>query len=880
MAASRADAENPAGGGLGTVLLGGNPGGAVSARLRLSTRAAYHPRMPTLTQALARLRVAGRPGILVLPLGALIVALHVWLARSVLVPIEREGHLETVFVSATIGTFASLALWTLGLLIAGHVATRRLAARRTLQPPLLSREDVAYLLPLFCFAASALPLCTLSTGSGGPLSVWLYLVVDLRWWWTALVLLWVLAGFQRRVHLPLRAWIERLPSIRGAGRWAPEVALVAIAVTWVVAGTPHLRFDATTHGDEPKYVRYCELFYQGLGFEISQLRPIAELPADFKPRVWQNFVLLAETLPGELRSLAADAIAFFAEPSRRFNRARRIGGFLEGKDGGVYQIYNPGISMLMFPAYYLDRRLGGVEPGSPAQWPAELNALNGFFLGLYALWSLVIFRFLRRCVGANMPAWIVTLALTLTLPVAAFPFQFYPETAAGVLLSAVAAYLLFPEQRTSGAPYFYGLLAGYLPWLHVRFSVLSGVLALSAIVTLRRSPRAVLGFLGGFALTLGSSLLYSYHLTGSILPTAMWLADGSGPAFSWQAVLQASAAYLVDREWGLFANSPVYLAALPGYWWVARRRPDVAWLSAVAFAALLTPAAGHTLHAAGGTPMRLIVAALPLAATPLVEVIARHGRLRLFQVVFGLLLLVSLQNALAYNLHHFKEVGGMVDWSFSGWKVNLLFPFESREAWRVSAANGGLLVAWLVAALALLLTPLALARAGARGRPRRLMARKGASVASLVIVMTLAFGLLGTGVSAVTGVSSTAKYRIPSEEAALRAAALLENLGRCDICAISPRGRINTRTMRAQLDAVTPLVARRPQGSEDVSAYRDWLQMPGRIRGWYKEAHGREPTDADLGHYLYLWREKHATPDEVRQHILRAATASAASRDR
>jgi len=40
MAASRADAENPAGGGLGTVLLGGNPGGAASARLRLSTRAA------------------------------------------------------------------------------------------------------------------------------------------------------------------------------------------------------------------------------------------------------------------------------------------------------------------------------------------------------------------------------------------------------------------------------------------------------------------------------------------------------------------------------------------------------------------------------------------------------------------------------------------------------------------------------------------------------------------------------------------------------------------------------------------------------------------------------------------------------------------------
>lgn len=828
--------------------------------------------MPKPEIAATRVRAALRPGLFVLLLAALSLSLHLWIARSVLVPIDREGRVETVFVSATVGTFAAIAFPACGLLLAVHLTLRRAAGRRAAQPPLFAREDLAYTFPLFCFAASALGLLNLRPELPGALSVWSYLIVDLRWWWTALVLLWVVVGVDRRLQNVLGPWSAKIFDASVVRRWAPELTLVVVVVTWAVAGTPHLRFDGTTIGDEPKYIRYCETFYQGLGFEISQLRPIAELPADFEPRVWHNLLLLAETLPGELRSLASDAVAFSGDPSRRFNRARRVGGFLEGKDGGVYQVYNPGISMLIFPAYYLDRRLGDVEPGSPAQWPAKLVAVNSCFLGIYALWAVIIFRFLRRCAGSDSTAWVATLALTLTLPVAAFPFQFYPELAAGVILSAVAGYILFPDRRASGASFLYGSLAGYLPWLHVRFTILAGILTLAAMVALRRDVRRVLQFLAGCALTLGCYLLYAYRLTGSIMPTAIWVAGGWEASFSWGGAARSSVAYFLDREWGLFAHSPVYLFALPGYWWMARRRPDIVWLSVLALAALLVPAAGHTLHAAGSTPMRLIVAVLPFAATPLVELMARNGRTRLFQVGFGLVFLVSLHNALSYNLHHTKDVGGLVDWSFSGWKAHLLFPGESRQAWQVSAANGGMLVAWIAAVLALLLAPAAIARARERGLTSRLATRRAPSVAGLAIGMAIALGLLGTGVAAISGVSSSPRYRIPPDEAALKAALFLDEIGHCAICVSSSDGRLGTGTLMSELEGLVPSVAMRSRPQDDSQDYREWLRMPGRIREWYIDANGREPADEDVGHYLYLWREKRVAPDEVRRQIFKAAS--------
>ena len=829
------------------------------------------------------LRAMRRPGFRLLGLAALSLGVHIWFARSVLLFIDHEQDVEYLFVSASFEAFVA-AMFVAFLLVFGvHALIRWVATGSTAQTVLFARDDAAYVRPLCYFAVSVLALGTLVPGLGGVMPVWSYLIVDLRWWWTVLVVMWVLVGIDRRLHGTPRHLIARIrcpPSVR---RWAPEVTLVVIAVTWVVAGTPNLRFSAVSHGDEPKYLRYCEALYQGVGFDISGIRPIAELPTDFRPRVGRNFTLLATILPGELRSLAADAVAFLADPSRRFNRAREDNKFLVGKNGGSYQVHQPGLSFLMFPAYYLDRQFGAVAPGSSAQWPDRLYAVNAFFLTVYIVWAVLIFRFLRRLIQATSVAWIATLALVLTLPMAAFPFQFYPELVAGVLVFLVAGHVLFPPGPSLSRSRFrrsfvYGLLAGYLPWLHVRFGVVAVVLAVAACVALWGEKRRALGFAVGFAVALGCLGLYAYRITGSVMPTALWYAEGGGSVLSLAGAVRGSVAYLVDRQWGLLAHAPVYLLALPGYWWMARRRPDVAWLCALSLFALLLPAAGHTLHAAGTTPTRLIVAVVPLAAVPLAELLARCGDRRPLQVAFGLLLLLSLHNAYAYNFHHLKHIGLMVDWSFSGWKAPLLFPSESTAPWEVSVSNGWLLVVWLVALLALLAAPSLFHRARARAwsAPRSWVGTRSFGLGTVALVAAAVLGLLGTTVSATSGVWSSGRFRTPADASAWEAARLLDEIDHCAICISSRIGRIGTGVLMAKLESVSPALSARGRAIEEPGPhpYGGWLLMPGLIRDWYVEANGREPSGADVGHYLYGWREEGVSPEEIRRRIFAAVEPS------
>ena len=588
-------------------------------------------------------------------------------------------------------------------------------------------------------------------------------------------------------------------------------------------------------------------------------------------------------MPGELRSLAVDAVAFLADPSRRFNRAHRDGGFLTGKNGGTYMVHQPGLSFLMLPAYYLDRQVTVAQPSS-AQWPDTLRAVNAFFLAVYLLWTVIVFRFLRRLVGATSTAWVTTLALMLTLPVAAFPFQLYPELVAGVLVFLVAGHVLFPSSparpsrvRCPGfvSSFVYGVLAGYLPWLHVRFSAVAMVLAVGAGVALRGDRRRAFGFAIGFTVALGCLALYVYRITGSVLPTALWYAEGGGHVLALTEAIRSSVGYVLDRDWGLLAHAPVYLLALPGCYWIARRRPDVAWLCGAAWFALLLPAAGHTLHAAGTTPTRLIVAVVPLAAVPLAELLARCGNRRPIRIAFGLLLVLSLDNALAYNLHHLKHVGLMVDHTFSGWKASLLFPSRSAYPWEVSVLNGWLQVAWGVALCILLAAPRLLDEARRRGWALPL-ARADTRLSGLrtsILVATVWFGILGTVVSASTGDWWNERFRTPMALQAWDAAGLLDAIDHCTICISSRAGRIGTAATMTRLEGIDPAVARRRETvrAAGPQPYSRWLAMPVLIRAWYVEANGRDPSDEDIGHYLYVWREEALPPEDLRRRILASA---------
>jgi len=694
-----------------------------------------------------------------------------------------------------------------------------------------------------------------------------YVIVDMRWWWGVLVALWLVRNVDVRLGAGWRSRIARVDLARANLRWLPELSIAAITIAWAYFGTPYLRADGATIGDEPKYVRYCETLYQGLGFEISQIKPLSDLPPDFRPQLWRNIATLARMLPGELRSLAADAVLYVRDPSHQFNVARhREGGFIDGKHGGMYQVHNPGMSLLMFPAYYIDRTVQPIQAGSPRQWPGHMYAVNTLFLGVYAAWTILMFRFLRRCGASTAIAWVVGLVSLLVMPASAFPYQYYPELAAGLFISAVAAHILFGDERRTARSFFFGLLTGYLLWLHVRFSIEVLALAIGAMVLWRGQWPRLVAFLAGAAIPVALFSLYVYRITGSALPSAVWSAEGSGENFNFVGMIKNTSGYLVDQDWGLFAHSPVFLLALPGYWWMARQKPRIVFLCALVFIALLAPSAGKTLVQT--TPMRLIVAAIPLGAVPLIAMLERRSRAVL--TAFWLFTIVSLDTALSYNLHHLRSGGDtLVDWSFSGWKFNLLFPYDSRQPWHVSTGNGLLLVFWLAVVVALLAAPALIEWQRAGGSPPRQDIRWIRRPIAQAFAAVVVFVLLGTAGSAMTREWTLPKYLPPVPEAAQRAAWKLDDIGTCTFCIWSPIGWISTRRMSTALTTIHPLLAtRRPRERPE---YAEWIAMPGEIRAWYLEATGHEPSPGDIGHHLYQWREEGIAPAEIRRRIFAAA---------
>jgi len=736
-------------------------------------------------------------GMFVLAAAGASIGLHVWFSSGVLfgVPQSASATAEYVFISSSFRALAVLtcAVWASIAIL--HTAIRRATRRHGERARLLSVEDTAYAQPLLVFAVSPVALLSIVPGLGTALTVWSFVVVDLRWWWTPLVLCWTLMRVDQRLQGSIRRAASRLFYGMMASKWASETALVMLAITWVVAGTSHLRFSGVTAGDEAKYLRFCELLYQGQGFELSNIKPIAQLPADYRPSIAHNFTLMARVLPGELRSLVSDVGIFIKDPSHQFNIAGRAQRrFFRGKNGGVYQVHSPGVSFLMFPAYVVDRQLGGPGRRPDSQWPERLFAVNGFFLALYGLWVVLLFRFLRRVTESASAAWLTTVALTLTMPVATFPFQFYPELAAGFIVVWVAGHVLFTGSGNVVTSVFAGLLAGYLPWLHVRFSALAMVLTVTGCLLLRRFPRRAVAFVIASLAAIGTSALYAYHLTGSVLPWSMWQEESGRSVLTLSRAFVGSFGYLLDRDWGLLPHAPVYLLALPGYALLTKRRPDVAWLCAATFLSLLLPAAAHTLTAAGATPMRLIVAVVPFAAVPMAELLARRGDAPIVRIAFALLLLLSLHTALAYNQHHYKSYGPLVDWSFSGWNTHLLFPSDTRSAWTNPASNLWLLLSWL---LTLILLPAYTAVRAVSHASRPSFSRAaGIAVAGLLVA--------GTAICAATGEWKEQRFQLPTRTAVQRASTLLDSVGQCSVCVSSTRGRLDTARTRSLLSNLAP----------------------------------------------------------------------------
>src|SRR4029079_5886037 len=200
-----------------------------------------------------------------------------------------------------------------------------------------------------------------------------------------------------------------------------------------------------------------------------------------------------------LPALARDLRAFAAHPWKfRWNRAGDgQNGFLVGKHHtGLYQVHQPGMSVILFPGYYLDRALLGLSPGYQGEFPNELVMTTTITLLILGVSAVALFRLLRHALASEIAAWFAAALAMLSFPLSNFAFQFYPEIPAALLVLLVTNYVCFhaqPLPAEARSPVLKalpaGIATGILVWMHPRFLVLSALLGMTAIVKTSGRPR-------------------------------------------------------------------------------------------------------------------------------------------------------------------------------------------------------------------------------------------------------------------------------------------------------------------------------------------------------------------------------------------------------
>ncbi len=755
-----------------------------------------------------------------------------WLAASILscalfcavalgtfLPLRDAAGIQYIFVwPGTPTLLAGSAIAAFLLTVIYYFVVRRTALRNP--DHLASARSGRWLAPMTALALCVFGVVPAVPGVGEVASVLGYFLYDLRWWWLASTVFWVLGRIDPLVGAPASRRLAAVNNLSHRGRLLlfDAVVLVLVMICGAVS-TRHLRFAPGLHGDEPKYIRYCEVWYQGGGFEVSSLVPFRELPLDSPSRVHRNITWFVESIGEEAGALREDLRNFLADPRGfQWNRGRRNDGFVTGKRGGKYQIYMPGASFLLFPGYFIDRHLLALPHPEDGEFPAQLVMTYLTMLLLYGCSAVALFRLLRRALVSDTLGLLWAAIAMLTLPTAAFAFQFYPEIPALLVILLVTSYVWFHAREGRWIPAAAaGAGAGGLAWFHPRFLLVSAVLVVAGMVA-ATSRRSRLAFAGAAALACLSVTAFAYRVTGSWMPTALWDAPGADATLNLGAAPVTVFGYALDRMWGTAPHTPLYLAAVPGLAILARHSPVIAALILAIGLALAVPAAAHTLSAAGGTPGRLIVAVVPLFIYPVALLVRRFWSSAVLRTATVVATVISLDAAFSYNWHHYKVTGSMRSMGASGWRPNLAFPVVSGGGWTDFPMNVALF--WVVVAILTAATIVAVLRA------RKIQHIGVAEHRGWVSAATLAIIVVGAG--AATGFNRRwvhPDYLVPDGDARRAAAHALVAPDECRVCFATRDPAIDWRWLD-------------PNGSEDVRIETSIVARTANVRVVLEGTHG------------------------------------------
>lgn len=266
---------------------------------------------------------------------------------------------------------------------------------------------------------------------------------------------------------------------------------------------------------------------------------------------------------------------------------------------GLYTKHGLGLSLLIALPYAVFGRVGAMLVVMAC---ATALAAQMYLLG--------------RDVGASPRlAAVLTLALSLTMPLAPYALLLFPEVPAALLLlyavRRLAAHANAPWHMLAA-----GVAIGFLPWLHQRFGLTAAVLGIVLVVCWRAAWPSwpFLGAIGAVIAGGVSIVAYNFWLYGQPLQNTRDHAGFSGL----HGTVNGLFGVMIDAQWGLFIAAPLLvlsISALP--WWYQHAR-RLALISAAAIVPYLALVAAYKVWwGEWGPPARYMTPIVPFAIAPL-----------------------------------------------------------------------------------------------------------------------------------------------------------------------------------------------------------------------------------------------------------------------
>jgi len=267
---------------------------------------------------------------------------------------------------------------------------------------------------------------------------------------------------------------------------------------------------------------------------------------------------------------------------------------------GGHEVLGHGLTIfpiLIAPFYFVAGRLG-----------------VSLFLGIIAFFLFKeTVRFCQSVSTDTIVVWGVCLSFFLTLPLAQYSLLIFPEIMAGLLIIYILRKTFLSNKLTLGS----ALLIGLLPWIHLRFLTVSIFFILFWLSkSLRKSAKTLvlplilvlLYFLTNFAVFGGFDINKSFMNAASVY---------SGDIISNVINL------LVDRQYGLISNNPMFILVIPGmYFWFRRSRGKAITILLLIGSVLAPFINSNDWHGGFAPPGRYLVAIIPVVIPAAVLTIA------------------------------------------------------------------------------------------------------------------------------------------------------------------------------------------------------------------------------------------------------------------